>query len=122
MTNDNFVPDAVLETTSGLTFYKNREIEGSKTTYRVIEIQGEGVKADHPFIKELFSQYATSILKDSHSFEDFANELQQGDFRVTLISDIKGDKVFDDRWDRVVRFIEKHSSVVPSKELLVVNV
>jgi hypothetical protein len=110
--SDNFVFDSVLETGLGLKFYKTREVDdNNKTTYRVIEVEGNNVNINHPFIKELFKQYETSILKHSQSFNEFTTSLQLNDFRVTLIPDLKGDKFFDDRWNRVVRFVEKHSKV-----------
>jgi hypothetical protein len=109
---DNFVFDSVLETGLGLKFYKSREIDGNnKTTHRVIEVEGIGVNRSHPFIKELFKQYETSILKCSRDFDDFAESLELGNVRVALISDLKGDKFFDDRWERVVRFVQKHNKV-----------
>ena len=112
--NDNFVPDAVLETSIGLKFYKNRELDGDKTTYRVIEVEGTGVDPDHSFIKELFDQYEGSVLKASRDYNDFKESIQLGGTRVVLIPDIKGDKIFDDRWERVVRFVEKHTRTLVS--------
>ena len=102
------VADLEVRTSIGLTFIKNRELEGSKTTYRSIELINDGtLDLDNPFLPVLFNQYEGSILKVYNSYEDWKDSLNSN-YQVLLIPDLQGDKFFQDRWERVIRFVEKH--------------
>ena len=111
--DSNFYADEVYDTNLGLLMIKNREImqtsKGQKTTFRDIELKGTGIDSNHPLINLLYTQYEGSILKAYRDFNDFRDSVVSGN-HVVLIPDLKGDAFFQDRWERVVRFVEKHYS------------
>lgn len=105
---NNFIFDEVIPVSNtGLILYKTREIKEDKTIFRVIEVEGKG-HINEEFLSLLFKQYEGSILKIYKSFQDWKESFAQVGIRVILIPDIKGDKFFDDRWERVKRFVTKN--------------